>query len=45
MAEYKVNFSGFAFVEADSKEEAEQIFYDGGESCSEYQVDDVEVIG
>lgn len=42
MSEYRVSFSGFAIVEADSAEEAEKAFFDDAEIYSEYGVDEVE---
>lgn len=42
---YKVNFSGFAYVEADSKEEAkEKVLYEDDAIYSETQVDSTEEI-
>lgn len=42
---YKVNFSGFAYVEADSKEEArEKVLYEDDAIYSETQVDNIEEI-
>ena len=34
MSKWKVEFKGFAYVEADTKEEAEEMF-DNGETCYE----------
>lgn len=39
MAKYKVCFTGFAYVEADSKEEAEALYYDGCEIYLDESVD------
>ena len=42
---YKVNFSGFAYVEAESKEEArEKVLYEDDAIYSETQVDNIEEI-
>ena len=42
---YKVNFSGFAYVEADSKEKAkEKVLYEDDAIYSETQVDNIEEI-
>ena len=42
---YKVNFSGFAYVEADSEEEArEKVLYEDDAIYSETQVDNIEEI-
>lgn len=43
MNTYKINFHGFAFVEADSEDEAREAFFDDGETYSEYEIDDCEV--
>jgi hypothetical protein len=39
MARFKVCFSGYAYVEADSEDEAEQNFWDDMESYKETSVD------
>lgn len=45
MAKYRVNFSGFAFIEADSEEDAkERFWYDPEECYQECQVDNVEEV-
>lgn len=49
MAKYKVNFSGFAYVEADDPDEAKELVEDGQYAYMEYEsdaeeVDDFEVI-
>ena len=42
---YKVNFSGFAYVEADFEEEArEKVLYEDDAIYSETQVDNIEEI-
>ena len=42
MVKYKVCFSGFAYIDADSEEEAEEIFWDDPTGCyQECKVDDV----
>lgn len=42
---YKVNFSGLAYVEADSEEEArEKVLYEDDAIYSETQVDNIEEI-
>lgn len=42
---YKVNFSGFAYVEADSEEEArEKVLYEDDAIYSETQVDNIEEV-
>ena len=43
MATYKIDFHGFAFVEADSEEEAREAFFNGDEEPGEYEIDDCEV--
>lgn len=45
MAKYKVYFSGFAYVEADSAEEAEEVYRDGLADYEEWQADRTEEIG
>lgn len=44
MPKYKVCFSGFAYVEADSEEEAEDTFYSDNCEFEEYEVDFVEEV-
>ena len=44
MAKYKVYFSGFAYVEADSEEDAVEIYHDGYTDYEEQQVDEVEEV-
>ena len=44
MGKFRVSFSGFAFVEADSAEEAEELFYDDMEVLSEYEVEEVQEV-
>lgn len=46
MKKYKVSFSGFAYVEADSPEEAEELFHEEETAVvySEYQADSVEEV-
>lgn len=42
---YKVNFSGFAYVEADSEEEArEKVLYEDDAIYSETQVDNIKEV-
>lgn len=41
MAKYKVCYSGFAFVEAESEEEAEEMFFDGNTIVDETVVDEI----
>ena len=42
---YKVNFRGFAYIEADSEEEArEKVLYEDDAIYSETQVDNIEEI-
>ena len=42
---YKVNFSGFAYAEADSEEEArEKVLYEDDAIYSETQVDNIEEV-
>lgn len=41
MAKYKVSYSGFVYVEADTAEEAEEKAFDEEEIYSEKQVDAV----
>ena len=43
MAKYKVNYSGFAYVEADTPEEAEDI-YEHFSVYEETQIDSVEEV-
>lgn len=45
MKEYKILFSGFAYVNADSEEEAEEMFWDDEDSCRDVCVDLVVEIG
>lgn len=44
MAKYKVRFSGFAYVEADDKEEAQDVFQDEEEMYKETDIDSVEEV-
>lgn len=45
MAKYKVYFSGFAYVEADSAEEAEENFWDDPSGCyQECEVDEIKEV-
>lgn len=44
MDRYKIYYSGFAFVEADSKEEAEELYHEGNTIFEEEQVDEVEKV-
>ena len=44
MAKYKVCYSGFAFVEADSEEEAKELYHEGLTAYDEWQVDKVEEV-
>lgn len=41
---YKVKFSGFAYVEADNKDEAEECFDDDDFSYKETSVDSIEEV-
>jgi hypothetical protein len=41
MAKYKVCYSGFSFVEAESEEEAEEMFFDGNTIIDETGVDEI----
>lgn len=41
MTMYKVEFSGYALVEADSAEEAEELFYDDEWGILETEIDKV----
>ena len=42
MPEYRIEFHGVAWVEADSGEEARHYFCEGDESSIEYTIDSVE---
>ena len=44
MAKYKVCYSGFSFVEAESEEEAEEMFFDGDTIVDETVVDEIEEV-
>lgn len=45
MAKYRVNFSGFAFIEADDEEDAKERFWCDPDECyQECQVDTVEEV-
>ncbi len=44
MARYKVEFSGFAYVEADSKEEAQELFENDDCIYSERDIDGIVTI-
>ena len=39
---YRVSFSGFAYVEADSAEEAEEMYWNGSELYEEFEVTEIE---
>lgn len=41
---YKVNFSGFAYIEADSEEEAKDKYHDDNCVYVEANIDDVEEV-
>lgn len=45
MAMYKVLFSGYSIVEADSAEEAEELFYDDEWGIIETEIDNVVKLG
>lgn len=42
MATYTIHFHGFAYVEADSEEEAKTLFYNDDEDYAEYEIDSIE---
>ena len=42
MPEYRIEFHGVAWAEADSEEEARSYFYEDYESTAEYTIDSVE---
>ena len=42
MPHYIIDFSGFAFVEAESKEEAKKKFWEDEEGYSEFYIDSCE---
>jgi hypothetical protein len=42
MATYRIDFHGFAFVEADSEEEARELFFQDEEEPGEYEIDNCE---
>lgn len=44
MAKFKVSFSGFAYVEADDEEEAEEKVEEGAEVYMEYTMDSIEEV-
>lgn len=44
MPKYKISFSGFAYIEAEDCEEAEEIFYNDGGVYSEYEIDEAEEV-
>lgn len=44
MAKYRVNYSGFVYVEADSQEDALEAYFDGDTIYEESGVDSVEEI-
>lgn len=39
MATYTIKFHGVAYVEAESEEEAKELFYNGEEDPAEYTID------
>lgn len=39
MATYTIEFHGFAYVEAESEEEAKNLFYSDEEDYAEYEID------
>lgn len=41
---YKIYFSGFAYVEADSEEEAKDLYYMGDTTYEETVIDDIEEV-
>lgn len=41
---YRIEFSGYAYVEANSEKEAEEKFYEGDSYYSEHLVDNVEEV-
>ena len=45
LAMYKVLFSGYALVKADSAEEAEELFYDDDWGIIETEIDNVVKLG
>lgn len=42
MATYRIDFHGYAFVEADSEEEAKDEFFAGNEEPGEYTIEECE---
>ena len=42
MATYTIHFHGFAYVEADSEEEAKTAFFNDNEDYAEYEIDSCE---
>lgn len=44
MAKYRISFSGFAYVEADSAEEAEEMYWDEDYAYEECEVEEVELV-
>lgn len=42
MSQYKIKFSGFAFIEAESAEEARKKFWENEEGYSEFYIDSCE---
>ena len=43
MSTYRIDFHGYAYVEADSEEEAKELFFNGDEEPGEYEIDSCEV--
>lgn len=41
---YRITLGGFAYIEADSREEAEQKYYDGDEIYKEEGITDIEEV-
>lgn len=41
---YKANFAGFSYIEADSEQEAEDVFFEGYEVYSEEEITSVEEV-
>ena len=44
MAKYRINFVGFAYVEADDEAQAIEVFWNDDADSEEYEIDSVELV-